>query len=78
VSRPQSHPLFVGEPEPLSFELLLENTVLFDEVVDDRLLVTVKPTGQGDYEEVEWLYDMGYCTNRLSVLLSDNNIIRLV
>jgi hypothetical protein len=27
---------------------------------------------------VEWLYDMGHCTNRLSVLLSDNNIIRLV
>jgi len=37
-----------------------------------------KRAGQGDYEEVEWLYDMGHCTNRLSVLLCDNNIIRLV
>jgi len=39
----QSYPLFVGEPKPLSFELLLEYTVLFDEIVDDRLLVAVKP-----------------------------------
>ena len=44
----------------------------------DRLLVAFKPTGQGDYEEVEGLYDMGHCTHRLSVILSDNNIIRLV
>jgi len=74
----QSNPLFVGEPKPLSFELLLEHTVLFDEIVDDRLLVSVKPTGQCDYEEVERLYDMGHQTNRLSVILFDNNIIPLV
>ncbi len=37
----QSHPLFVSEPKPLSFELLFENTVLFDEIVDDRLLVAI-------------------------------------
>jgi len=37
----QSHPQFVGEPNPLSLELLLENTVLFDEIIDDRLLVAV-------------------------------------
>jgi len=29
-----------------------ELLVLFDEVVDDHLLVAVKPAGQGDYEEV--------------------------
>jgi hypothetical protein len=34
----QSYPLFVGEPKSLSFELLLENTVLLDEIVDDCLL----------------------------------------
>ena len=51
----QSYPLFVGEPKPLSFELLLENTVLFDEIVDDRLLLSVKPAGQGNYKEVEGL-----------------------
>jgi hypothetical protein len=39
----QSYPLFVGEPRALSFELLLENTVLFDEIVDHRLLLAVKP-----------------------------------
>ena len=51
----QSYPLFVGEPKPLSFELLFENTVLFNEIVDEHLLVTVKPTGQGDHEKMEWL-----------------------
>jgi hypothetical protein len=35
--------------------LLLENTVLFDEIVDDRLLVAVKPPGQGGYEKMERL-----------------------
>jgi len=44
----QPYPLFVGEPKPLSFELLLEYTVLFDEIVYDRLLVAVKPAGQGN------------------------------
>jgi len=43
--------------------LILENTVLFDNIVDDRLLVAVKPAGPGDYEEVEELYDMDDCTN---------------
>jgi hypothetical protein len=40
---------------------LLENTVLFDEIVDDRLLVAVKPAGQGNYEEMERLYDVCHC-----------------
>jgi hypothetical protein len=37
--------LFIGKPKPLSFELLLENTVLFDEIFDDRLLPSVEPAG---------------------------------
>ncbi|MEN8106702.1 MAG: hypothetical protein ABFS22_01705 [Pseudomonadota bacterium] len=74
----QSYPLFVGEPKPLPFELILENTVLFYKIVDDPLLVAVKPAGQGNYEEVEGLYDRGHCANRLSVILPDNNIIRFV
>jgi hypothetical protein len=41
----QPYALFVGRPKPLSFELLLEYTVLFDEIIDHRLLVAVKPTG---------------------------------
>ena len=38
----------------------------------------VKPAGQGDYKELKGLYDMDHCTNGLSVILPDNNIIRLV
>jgi hypothetical protein len=68
----------VSEPKPPSFELLLEYTVLFDEIVDDVLLVPVEPAGQGDYQQMKWLYDVAHCPNRLSVILPDNNIIRLV
>jgi len=56
----QAYPLFVSEPKPLSFELLLEHTVLFDEIIDDRLLLAVKPAGQCDYDEMEGLYDRGH------------------
>ncbi|MEN8107364.1 MAG: hypothetical protein ABFS22_05090 [Pseudomonadota bacterium] len=48
-------PIFICEPKPLSIELILENTVLFDEIIDDRLLVAVKPAGQDNYEEMEGL-----------------------
>ena len=51
----QSYPLFVGEPKPLSFELLLEDTVLFDEIINDHLLLAVKLAYQGDYQEMERL-----------------------
>ena len=71
-------PLYVGELRPLSFELILAYSVLFDEIVDDRLLVAFKPADQGDYQQMERLYDMGYRENRLSVALFDINIIRFV
>ena len=51
----QSYPLFIGESKLLTFELILEHTVLFDEIVDHRLLLAVKPAGQGNYEDVEGL-----------------------
>ena len=55
---------------------LSRNTLfLFDEIIDDRLLVAIKLAGQGNYEEMEGLYDMGHCQNRLSVILFVNNII---
>ena len=38
----------------------------------------VKPAGQSNYEEMERLYDIDHCTNRLSVIFCDNNIIRFV
>ncbi len=74
----QSYALFVGEAKPLSFELFLEHTVLFDEIVDDYLVLALKPAGQSAKQQMEGLYDVGHCTNRLSVILPDNNIIRLV
>jgi hypothetical protein len=61
----------------MSFELLSENTIPFYKAVDDRLLMAVKPTGQCDYEEVEELYNVIHCANRLSVIFFDNNIILL-
>jgi hypothetical protein len=38
----------------------------------------VKPTGQSDYQEMERLYGVYHCTITLSLIFSDNNIIRLV
>jgi len=53
--------VFVDEAKSLAFKWLLENTVLSDEIVDDRLLVVVKPAGQGNNEKVEGLYDVCHC-----------------
>ena len=58
--------------------MLLEHTILLDEIIDDHLLLAVKPAGQRNYEEVEGLYDSGHCPNRLAAILSDDIIIRLV
>ena len=74
----QSYPLFVGEPKPLSFELILEKRLLFEEILNDRLLMTVKPAGRGDYQQMEKRYAVCQCTNRLSVISPDSNIIRFV
>ena len=71
--------MFIGEPKTLSsVKLIFENAVFFDQIVDDDLLVAVKPAGQGNYEEMERMYDVCHCTNRLSIILPDNDIIRLV
>jgi hypothetical protein len=70
--------LFVGEPKSLPSELLLEHTVLLDEIIDDHLLLAVKSACQGDDKEVERLYSVYHCTNRLSVIIFDNNIIWFV
>ena len=73
-----SYPLLFGEPKSLFFELILENTVFFDEIIDDCLLLAVKPAGQAGYQEMERLYGVCHCTNRLSTILIDNNIIQFV
>jgi hypothetical protein len=41
--------------------LILENTVLFDEMIDDCLLLAVKPAGQAGYQEMERLYGICHC-----------------
>ena len=74
----QSYSLFVGEPKPLSLELIFQNPVFFDEIVDDCLLVAVKPTGQCDDQKLKGMYDVRHCKNRLTVILFDNNIIRII
>ena len=57
----QSYPLFIGKPKTLSIELILEHTVLFDQIVDDGLLVAVKPAGQRDDQKLEGMYDVRHC-----------------
>jgi hypothetical protein len=59
----KSPPLFVGQPKPPCFKLILKNTVLFDEIAADRLLMAIKPAGQGNYEEMKGLVNTGHCTN---------------
>ena len=53
--RGQSPALIVCEPKTLSFKLFLKDTILFDEIFDARLLMAVKPSGEGDYQEMERL-----------------------
>ena len=74
--RGQSPTLIVGELKPLSFELILEDSILFHEIVNDRLLMAIKSSGKSDYQEMERLYNVCYCNNRLSVILFDYNSIR--
>jgi hypothetical protein len=67
-----------SKSKPLSFEFILEKTVLFDEIINDRLLLAVEPAGQSDYKALERLYSVFHCTSRLSATVFDNKIIRLV
>ncbi len=44
----QSNALFVSEAKPPSSKLLLEQSLLFDEIVDHSLLQVIKPTCYSD------------------------------
>ncbi len=44
--------LVIGEAETLATELAFEDAVLLDEVINDILLVTVDPAGDGDQKEL--------------------------
>jgi hypothetical protein len=52
--------LVVGEPEPLSAELLFEDPVLFAQIIDRRLLVFVDPASEDRDEELPWLEDLSH------------------
>jgi hypothetical protein len=57
----QSYPLFIGEPKALTIKLILENTVFFNQIVDNSLLLAVKPAGQGDDQKLKGMYDVRHC-----------------
>ncbi len=57
----QSCPLFIDESKTLAIKLILENTVFFDQIVDDRLLLAVKSTGESDGQKLEGSYDVRHC-----------------
>ena len=59
--RGQSYALFVSEPKTLSIKLILGNTIFFDQIVDDCLLLAVEPAGQGDGQKLEIIYDVRHC-----------------
>ena len=45
------------EPEPLSAELVLEDSILLAQIFNRGLLVLVDPTGKDADEELPWLKD---------------------
>ena len=36
----------------------------------------INPAGQGDKQQIEGLYDVGHCTNGLSVIFPGSNMVR--
>ncbi len=64
--------LVIGESKSMPFQLLLQNAVLFQQIVDDMLLVPVEPAGRSDQEELKRLECAGHATS-LSGLRSYDN-----
>ena len=50
----------VGQSEPSSTELLLENAVLFTEIVDHRVLLTAYAASEGSDENLPGLQNDGH------------------
>jgi hypothetical protein len=53
----QPSALFIGQPEALSAELLLEDAVLFPEIIYGRILLARDPPGHGGHEDLPGLED---------------------
>jgi hypothetical protein len=51
--RREASALVVGQPNAPSLQLLSEDTILFDQVLDDSLLVAVDPSSEGHEQQSE-------------------------
>ena len=51
----ESASLCIGQAESSTTELLLEDSVLFSEIVDDRILMAAEPTGERSHEDLPGL-----------------------
>ncbi len=47
--------LIVGQPELSATELLLQDAVLFSEILDDCVLIAADPAGEGSHEDLPGL-----------------------
>jgi len=56
----KSSALIVGQAESSTTELLLQDTVLFSEIVDDRILLAGDPARHGGDEDLPRLKDDGH------------------
>ncbi len=45
--------IVIGQMQSTTLELLFENTILFHQIVDDGLLVSIHPAGKNGREEME-------------------------
>ncbi len=54
ASGSESSTLVIGESKPSAAELFFENSVLFDEVLDDLGLMSVDPAGERRVEQLKW------------------------
>jgi hypothetical protein len=66
----QSATLIVCEPESLPTELLFQDSILFAEVLDNRVLLTANPTGHRGDEDLPRLKDDGH--RSIMPILCDN------
>ncbi len=56
----ESASLIVGQAESSATELLLEDSILFTEVLDDRILLAADPASEGGNKDLPGLKDGGH------------------
>ena len=50
----------IGQSEPSATELLLEDSILFTEILDDRILLAADPASEGGNKDLPRLKDGGH------------------